>query len=312
MSRPAAAAQDLAERFQPRGPLAATLLSEIERAQLAPIPLDQLPQWSPWPARIAGLSPWSKPVRNLEKIEQEYDRDKFGRCLEFVRKNGAVDVDELRRFEIGLQEEDKICVSLGQDLFAAPLSLALKMEKELLIQAIAPHLAGARAVVELGCGWGHNLGQLARIFPDKQFIGGDYSRNAVEVASLLFHGRANIQIERFNFYDSHYSILNRARPPVVVLTVFAVEQLDSAAHFIAAMRSGPQVLRVINIEPLPCPQPATVLQILRAAYFRLNSYCDDLASLLTSQISDLHMERDVFGLNPIHPASVISWAHPRS
>ena len=312
MSRPAAAAQDLAERFQPRGPLAATLLSEIERAQLAPIPLDQLPQWSPWPARIAGLSPWSKPVRNLEKIEQEYDRDKFGRCLEFVRKKGAVDVDELRRFEIGLQEEDKICVSLGQDLFAAPLSLALKMEKELLIQAIAPHLADASAVVELGCGWGHNLGQLARIFPDKQFIGGDYSRNAVEVASLLFHGRANIQIERFNFYDSHYSILNRARPPVVVLTVFAVEQLDSAAHFIAAMRSGPQILRVVNIEPLPPPQPATVLQILRTGYFRLNSYCEDLAPLLASQIGDVQMERDIFGLNPIHPASIISWADARS
>src|SRR5207253_5818239 len=125
MSRPAAAAQDLAERSQPRGPLAATLLSEIARAQLAPIPLDQLPQWSPWPARIAGLSPWSKPVRNLEKIEQEYDHDKFGRCLEFVRKNGAVDVDELRCFEIGRPLEDTVCLSLGENLFAAPLSLAL-------------------------------------------------------------------------------------------------------------------------------------------------------------------------------------------
>ena len=312
MSRQTAPAQDLAEPSQPYKSLSAMLASEIERAHLTPIPLSDLPQWSPWPARIAGLSPWSKPVRNIEKIEQEYDREKFARCLEFVSKNGDADVDELRRFEVGLQEQDKMCVSLGEQLFAAPLSLALRMESALLTQAVAPYLAEANTLVELGCGWGHNLGQLARLFPEKQFIGGDYSRNAVEMASRLFRGKNNIRVERFNFYDRDYSILNAAKPPTVVLTVFAVEQLDSAAHFIGVVRACPSVLRVINIEPLPCPQPATMLQTLRAAYFRLNGYCEDLAALLTSQISDVRIERDVFGLNPMHPASVTSWAGARS
>ncbi len=45
------------------------------------IPLDELPAWSPWPARLLGLEPWRIPNRTLAKIDAEYDREKYAQCL---------------------------------------------------------------------------------------------------------------------------------------------------------------------------------------------------------------------------------------
>jgi len=48
--------------------------------------LNDLPRWSPWPARLLGISPWEAPDRTVEKVDAEYDKDKYAGCLAFYNK----------------------------------------------------------------------------------------------------------------------------------------------------------------------------------------------------------------------------------
>jgi SAM-dependent methyltransferase len=287
---------------------------QFKPSNFCPVALDDLPQWSPWPARLLGLEAWSTAPRTLEKIEQEYERDKYGRALDYVRQNARpTSLEQLRWHEVGRHPDDVVCVSLGDRLYSAKLAHALDLQGQLLAAAVAPYMDSAAALIELGCGYGYNLGRLAQQFPGKQFVGGDYSASAVELAAHLFHGQRNVRVQKFNFYDEKYELLEQlaGAGPVVVLTVFAIEQLKSSAAFVRLASACRYVTRVVHVEPVPpLAQAQGLLHLLRRKYTEMNDYCPDLLRLLLSRRDELRVEAetDVFGMNPLHPFSIVSWS----
>lgn len=279
--------------------------------------LNNLPAWSDWPARLLGLAPWCTPSRTIEKIDQEYDKDKYARCLDYcVHAGENTTPEEVKQFEIGSGAADKTCVSWGNDLYEVCPSEARADYYQLLLDTARAEVEKCETVAELGCGYGYNLWMLKQHFPTKAFVGGEYSKNAVQLASRLYQYDPKIRVLHFNFYDEKsYTFLERVKPPVVVLTVHAIEQLQSASPILDALLRYREIVQaVFHLEPVFQLQDETLLGLMRHRYVVINDYNRDLLSELQkrSYIRILDIQTNVIGLNPLNPTSVIQWEFSRT
>jgi hypothetical protein len=280
---------------------------------MKPITLNELPHYSPWPARLLGLAPWIVPVRNLTKVDAEYDKDKYQSYLAFYREHKTTEVtpEHVKQFEFG--DAGEMCVSLGEELVLFSRGEARERYLNLLRDTMAEAIAGADTIVELGCGYGFNLWMLAQYFPGKKYLGGKYSNNAIELAARLYASgtqSSQITVENFNFYDPKYHLLNRADGRhIAVFTAHAIEQLPSAANVIEAIESCGRRLTVFNFEPVFELYSNSLLGLLRRKYAVANDYNRDLYTLLQAhnRLRVIQVVPDVYGANPLNPTSVIRW-----
>jgi hypothetical protein len=287
-----------------------TQASTYAADQALKVSLNDLPMWSPWPARIMGLDGWKVPVRNIDKIESEYNQDKYKKILEWVEKQtGEISLAQAQCALIdmvGLTPEKQICMSRRQELLLSTVADGFtKFFRELALQ-LAPAFEGCRSVVELGSGVGFNLWYLKREFPRLEFAGADFSENAVKVAH-----RFRQNVVQFNFYEPNsYLFLKQLPAPITVFTCEALEQLPSAAAFLNNLvlyRS--EIKAVVNFEPATELHGKDMLGLLRSRYTEINDYNRDLLSVLRSSslVEFDRTEYDVIGVNPLNPSSVIAW-----
>lgn len=281
------------------------------------VDLNDFSAWSVWPARLLGLAPWTISSRTIKKIDQEYDKDKYARCLDYYIHAGKnITPEEVKQFEFGLNLAGKECVSLGNNLYEVCLSEARATYYRLLVDTVRDEVEKCETVIELGCGYGYNLWMLRQHFPTKTFFGGgEYSENAVHLASLLYQHDPKIKVWRFNFYDDQsYKILERVSPPIVVLTVHAIEQLQSSSPVLdALLRHRESIQTVFHFEPVYQLHDETLLGLMRRRYTELNGYNTDLLLELQqrSYIRIIISQAEVLGLNPLNPTSVIQWEFTR-
>jgi len=275
------------------------------------IPLDEFPAWSPWPKRLLGLDNWSIPDRTVEKIDAEYDKDKYLELLTIAKQKENVTADDMMAIEFQLETRESFCISSRGKLYEAPAEHMIPSNDAVLTEALSPLMENVDTVVELGCGYGYNLSVLHRNFPDKTYIGGDYSANAVKLSEILYKDHDNISLQVFNFYDATYPILEAcAGKKVLLFTRHAIEQLPTAAPFVNAL---PQYFdRIVvgaNLEVVFENYTDTLLDLLRKQYVIANDYNRDLLSQLKAH-KDISIEQndiDVIGPSPLNPTSVIHW-----
>lgn len=277
-----------------------------------PISLNDLTQWSPWPARLLGQSAWTPPERNIEKVEAEYNQDKYAHCLAFCWQRPEAGAEEVKQFELGDEPDQEICMSSGDELWAVTMHDAFSAYQAVLINAMRAAIQEAEVVIELGCGYGFNLWRLSQEFPEKRYVGGEYSQNAVLVAEQIFRSHPVIRVEPFNYYDANYSILqdNLKGIKAVVFTVHSVEQLPSAASIIKTLASyGQHDVTFFHFEPAYEIHQDNLFGLMRRRYAELNDYNRDLITCLrsASKIEITQMEADVYGINPLNSTSLICW-----
>lgn len=282
------------------------------------ISLNDLPKQSPWPARLLGLAPWAIPCRTIKKIDQEYDKDKYAKCVDYytnaTNAGEKVTPEECKQFEFGLYGLDavsKICVSYGNDLYEVKLSEARAEIYRLLLETMRGEVEKCGTVVELGCGYGYNLWLLRQRFPHKDLLGGEYSENAVQLASRLYQHDPKLRVLHFDFTKGQsYRLLEGVKPPIVILTVHAVEQLRSSSRLLAALwRYKQSIQAVFHFEPVYALHDETLLGLMRRRFTEKNDYNRDLLSKLQQKphVRILRAQADVFGLNPLAPTSIIEW-----
>ncbi len=277
------------------------------------INMNELPLYSPWPARLLGSAPWVVPTRDLAKVDAEYDKDKYASCLAFYHehKNGEVTPDDIKRFEF--KDTGPVCVSIEEELALLSRDEAKERYGSLLRETMSSAIAGADTVVELGCGYGFNLWMLSQHFARKNYIGGEYSNNAVELASHLYGTDkqvSRITVEKFDFYNSKYEILSRVPGgKTVVFTSHAIEQLPSAMEVVAGIESCRRPLTVFHFEPVFELHSDSLLGLLRRKYAVANDYNRDLYTLLRNndRVRVVQVVPDVFGGNPLNATSIIEW-----
>ena len=277
------------------------------------VDLNDLPQWSPWPSRLLGMELWNEPSRTIEKVDQEYDKHKYGRCLSHHSESGGIlTPEEVKQFEFGQDLATTICVSQRNDLVLMSLKEARSRFYQLIVEMMRHEIGQSTTVIELGCGYGYNLWMLRQRFLNKYFVGGEQSANAVRLASNLFHEDQMIKVLQFDFYDPLYDIFKNVEHPITIFTSHAIEQLPKVITFFDAMlRNRTKIKAVFHFEPVyELHDTQTLLGLMRRRYAELNDYNRDLLSQLrkwSDHIRIVRIETDVFGMNPLNPTSVIHW-----
>jgi len=279
---------------------------------MSKVDLNDLPRWSQWPARLLGLAPWTIPSRTIEKVDQEYDRDKYAQCLDYFTSAGEnITPEEVKQFEFGLGPADRVCISIGNDLHEVSLSEARARYYQLFLDTMRTEVEKCKTVIELGAGYGFNLWMLQQHFGNCRFWGGEYSRNAIQLAARLYQNNPKITVEYFNFYDpSTYAVLAEAERPIVVFTAHAIEQLPcSSLVFDTLFRYHENIQAVFHFEPVYQLHDETLLGLMRRRYAEVNDYNRDLLCELQSRscIRVVRLQADVLGLNPLNPTSIIQW-----
>lgn len=276
------------------------------------IDLDELPKWSSWPSRLLGLTPWEVASRSIDKVDQEYDKDKYAKCLEYYSESGGIVTPEaVKQFEFGQDSSATICTSHGNDLVLTSLGEARARFYQLLVETMRHEIDKSAVVIELGCGYGYNLWMLKQRLQEGCFLGGEYSTNAVRLASGLFREDPAINVLQFDFYDQVYEILESARQPITIFTAHAIEQLpESTSFFETLLRYRNKIKAVFHFEPAYELHDTTLLGLMRRRYAEINDYNRDLFSQLRERSEFtriVRIEPDVFGLNPLNPTSVVHW-----
>jgi hypothetical protein len=282
-------------------------MEEVKRVNLADLPL-----WSEWPARLLGLSPFVSLSRTIEKIDQEYDKDKYARCLDYcVRVGQELTPEQVKQFEFGLDPSQEICVSSSGEILCVSLREARTRYYQFLRDTMCAQIEGCKTVVELGAGYGYNLWMLKKYSNDKSFWGAEYSDNAVRIAQRLYRDDSQISVVNFNFYDPEtYGFLDKITPPIIVFTSHAIEQLPHSAVVLDNLiRWREKIEAVFHFEPVYELLDETLLGLMRRRYTQINDYNRDLLSELQkrSWIRIKEQHADGFGLNPLNPTSVICW-----
>lgn len=282
---------------------------------MRPLRLSELPAWSPWPARLLGLDRFEAPRRDVDKIDAEYNRDKWLKCLEAFRDSrGTMDARALRLLAYGGNSQElRAAVHRGR-LVVTTVGTLLDAYDEILADALAGAIAGSRTVVELGSSFGQILWGLAERFPDRAFRGGEYSENAVALARELYAGGPDIAVSALNFYDDAYEVLERAEGPVTVFTSQAIEQIPSAAHIVDVLaRYRDKIVSVFHLEPSYELYDDSLIGLMRRRYIELNDYNRDLIGVLQgrSDVRILRLEPEVIGWNPFNALALVNWTFRR-
>jgi len=269
--------------------------------------LNELPQYSPWPARLSRLAGgFVGEPRTIEKILREYDTDKYGPLLKWVVKRART-VDEVKWKEIGISRDAEVCFSRGGKLFVDTAEAVMSLRDRLFVECLRPYMEHCDAVVELGAGWGYNLSLLQRQYPHKLYLGGEVTPNGRAIAKAVLPA---IPVEPFNFYDNEWPLFKSAPSRALVLTCHSTEMLPDAEIFLARLeRYKRQIVSVVQFEPVYGLGGDTPLGVVRDRYIKANNYNTNFHTVLTRRagIEVARMQYDFFGANPLFPESLIEW-----
>ncbi|MBD2691069.1 methyltransferase domain-containing protein [Anabaena catenula] len=253
---------------------------------------------NPWANRLIGIETFSR-KRDLEQVEQEYNQDKYGKLLNF----DFADIQLYKNKELelaGLIEKNDIFISMGEEIVKINFSLACSIFYSLISTTLKRY--APKRICELGCGYGYNLSYLKNICPE--VYGGEYSENAVKIASFL-----KFDIKKFNYYNlEEYSCL--IRHGSAILTVHSVEQLPNAECFINGLHRNRQNIDVIvNFEPSFLKTRKSLIGTLRNRYIEINDYNRDLITLLMDRndVEILEYYPDYIGINPLNSTNIVIW-----
>ncbi len=275
--------------------------------------MDDLARYSPWPARLLGLSRWETRVKTASEIDREFGVEKWGALLEKAKQSGEnVTLDTVNDWASGGAPPS--LVSVGNELLEMTRHESHAAYIDFVAAALEPFLPTS-ALVELGCGYGAVILGLAkrREFAGMPLFAADYTVTGPALASII--GRAQGAAVTTGSCDlTRNPVTSLKIPPgALVFTAYAaqyVEHLDSCfVNGIAALR--PQA--VVHIEPvLEHCENGSVLGLLRRRYIEANGYNRNLVTLLHDEalggrIRMLQETLPAFGPNPLLAASVIAW-----
>ena len=275
--------------------------------------LNDLPKFSGWPARLLGVRPWQRSARTPEENFREYEGEKWGPLLRRVREaEGGVGLDEVDAWVFG--SLSPVAVALGDELQVMPPLAAHRSYRELVALVLARYWP-ATALVELGCGYGAVVLDLARrpAFRGVDVIAGEYTASGVELTGLLARAQGTqVRVGTCDFLSPKVTELPIPEGSLV-FTSYATHYAPVLPEgFVAALaRRRPKA--VVHFEPCHehCDE-SSLLGLLRKRYVEVNDYNRNLVTLLRQQqaagrVRIIEERPAVFGSNPLLPASVVAW-----
>ena len=271
---------------------------------------NDLPKFSPWPARLLGNSPFAARNRTREEVIREYHKDKWGTVLAALQARSGLSDRDLLEMQ-GVQPDKIQPFMVGDEFFTAPASEILERYFQILLEIMGQQ--NTETLVELGCGLGDKLLKAAAHFQSRNVHGGEFTGAGVECGRLLA-ARAGIGATFGHFDYNDPQTLSQIPRNAMVFTSHSIEQIPSLnASFVEALiRRSPR--QVIHFEPVYEDQDATsMIGLMRRRYTEVNDYNKNLLGVLRAcekkgLIRIFSHRPNIFSDTPFNPTSVILWA----
>jgi hypothetical protein len=279
----------------------------------APYDIDDLPRFSPWPARLLAIDPWENRYKTPQEVTREYEYEKWGPLLKKLKESGqVVSVEEVD--EWWFKDTPPGLCSNGNEFQLMSLKEAHKYYTDLVANVLRQRLP-ASALVELGCGYGSIILGLAKREPFKgmRIIAGEYTASGVILVTRLAIAQGlEITAGHCDFTVPGITALE-IPPEAIIFTSYATPYVPKLSADFVRTLADYQPRAVIHIEPCyeHCDRQ-TILGLLRRRYIEVNDYNTNLVAILHQQqelglIRLLEENPTVFGVNPLLAASVLVW-----
>jgi hypothetical protein len=248
-----------------------------------------------WSKRLLGLSDFQK-KRDVQQVENEYNLDKYAKLLQ-IDLNTVEEYKAKEFQQAGLDPvTGEIVISFGDELFRTSVENMRNIYYSLIKTTLSRYMS--KNICELGCGYGFNLS-----FLGKNAYGGEYSKNAVQLAKKL-----GLDVIEFNYYKNQdYDFL---RNDSTVFTAHSIEQIPDASVIIDNLEKQKEKINcVVHFEPTVIPERTSLLGMLRNKYMELNDYNRNLIEILKGRkdIEILELKTDTFGIVPLNTTNLIVW-----
>lgn len=277
------------------------------------ISFDDLPKYSRWPALVLGQSDFQVKAKTPAEVTREFDREKWQEVRDWIDADPAIrytEVDARRLGHLGP-------LPFFQDgkFRLLPLAEAHARHVALCASAMAGHVEGATALVELGAGYGSTLLGVHHVagFADLPLYAAEYSQVGVGVIrDLARNSGLSVGAGKCDFYTSSMDDLG-IPPGSVVFTSYAAHYVPRLTPNFFQMISALRPAAVFHFEP--CYEHYSMQSIhglMCRRYVQMNDYNQNLVSLLHAQqeqgVLEILDERPVvMGANPLLPISVLGW-----
>ncbi|MFC1579349.1 hypothetical protein ACFL4N_00380 [Thermodesulfobacteriota bacterium] len=277
------------------------------------IELNDLPQYSPWPARLMGIEAWENRTRNEQLVKTEYGQ-KWGTLYENYAAQRFQRLREALEYLFMTHFQPTILFHLKEKVYFTKNSVALwDYFYSILFNVLTPYLTDKDTLVELGCGWGRNLFYALDRKLCRKAVGGEYTEEGRKLGELISRQfELPFEILPFDYYKPDHVFMRQLRG-AVVFSHNSIEQISTMPEetILSIIENKPKV--VIHFEPIfEYRNQDTVLHCLWKRFTEINDYNRNLLTVLEKLekkgmlkiiLEDVH----AFGLNAFNPGSFIVW-----
>jgi hypothetical protein len=275
------------------------------------ISLNELPSHSGWIPYLMGLKKLEKNLaKSAESLTREYDIEKWGQVLELLKRGGAT-LDQADALFI--KDIEQAYYTHGK-LMMAPGHYVHRGYLELLTKELKKEIGDSKHIVELGAGYGSILLKLSRLpwLEHVSFTAGEYAKSGVESIKLLAGGDSRIKAGRIDLSALDLAELSPSENSIIMtswtmvcLKGFSEKTLNEILSYKPSM--------VMHFEPVfEHWEGGTLLEMLWKRYLQLNDYNQSMLTSLKEYearglIKIVEERKNVYGINPLMPASIIKW-----
>jgi hypothetical protein len=282
-----------------------------ERFQL--VEMNELPRFSPWPARLLGLSAWTPRQRNASLVTAEYG-EKWGALLDAFEKHRFSNLEDTISSLLKSHFPPNLLFHLGEQIYYS------KSDKffwdffyHKIAEVLREYVTPSDTLVELGCGWGRNLFFAMSSGLCKNAFGGEYTEEGIRLGELVAKTfRVPIEFARFDYCNPCDEVLERMRG-AVIFTHNSIEQIRNLPEKTINALIDNEPKAVVHFEPVyEYRGEGSLLHCLWKRYTEVNDYNRDLLTVLRKleQQGRLKIELEKvheLGLNAFNPGSFIVW-----
>ncbi len=277
------------------------------------IDLNDLPRYSPWPARLLGLSQWTARRRDEQLVLAEYG-EKWGGLLDVFPKESFEDLSEAVQFLSRTHFPETLLFHSGERIYHSEANCIFwDFFYGSIWKVLRRYVTPDDTLSELGCGWGRNLFFAVDAGICRNAIGGEYTTEGVRLGTALAERFvAPVEFQRFDYYKPDQKLFDKLKG-TVVFTHNSVEQIPSMPEETISALAAAEPKAVVHFEPVfEYRQGENLLHFLWRRYTEVNGYNTNLLTVLrrlqeqgelTITMESVHE----LGLNAFNPGSFVVW-----
>lgn len=302
--------------------------------------IDDLPKYSPWPARLLGLDPWTIREKTKDAVWREYNDEKWTPLLaqvqwmeseghlitvESIDKLFLSDATTVEPRSFSFRDGGEHLVLMRRDsawsmyLYTVSRCIAQCLSEISLQRYFAgePPTIKPSALVELGAGYGSVIFNLMQdrlrcgLDPSTPILAAEFTDAGQELLRLLGKGYPR-GIGWVDFTSEDFTDLSIPENAVIFTSGAAIYVPTLPDTFVERLIALKPHL-VLHFESAwPTLGSSDLLSLMRKRYLQINDYNRNLWPLLGRFEKNNHIQivaerLNLFGMNPLLPYSLIAW-----